>query len=223
MVSMSPRCSAKKYGRFSHSDWPKPRQSGATIFQSRCSSSTTNWKEAETSIQPCNRNSIGAWGSPQRRICRRTSGRSRVSEREGHIGQLCHVCRRCPKREPGRSMRCLASCKPARTGPPIDLSLFSTLQSAQGKTCHRLICFSQLSAARPTDAMDIAQITQTLRQDAVTVVFFNVLLQQLGLPVPAVPTLLLAGSLAATPGNLGKVLAAAVLASLVGDRVWYLS
>ena len=45
--------------------------------------------------------------------------------------------------------------------------------------------------------MDIAQITDTLRQDAVTVVFLNVLLQQVGLPVPAVPTLLLAGSLAA--------------------------
>jgi hypothetical protein len=54
---MSPRCSAKKYGRFSHCDLPKPRQSGATMFQSRCSSSTTNWKEAETSIQPCSRNS----------------------------------------------------------------------------------------------------------------------------------------------------------------------
>lgn len=71
--------------------------------------------------------------------------------------------------------------------------------------------------------MDIAQITDTLRQDAVTVVFLNVLLQQIGLPVPAVPTLLLAGSLAASTGSLGQVLAAAVAASVVADWLWYWS
>lgn len=71
--------------------------------------------------------------------------------------------------------------------------------------------------------MDIAQITQTLRQDAVTVVFLNVLLQQLGLPVPAVPTLLLAGSLALTSSSLIQVLAAAVVASVLADWLWYWS
>lgn len=71
--------------------------------------------------------------------------------------------------------------------------------------------------------MDISQISQTLREDAVTVVFVNVLLQQIGLPVPAVPTLLLAGSLVATPGSLGKMLAAAILASVIADWIWYLS
>ena len=71
--------------------------------------------------------------------------------------------------------------------------------------------------------MDIAQITQTLRQDAVTVVFLNVLLQQIGLPVPAVPTLLLAGSLAASTGSLGQVLAAAIAASVFADWLWYWS
>jgi membrane protein DedA with SNARE-associated domain/rhodanese-related sulfurtransferase len=71
--------------------------------------------------------------------------------------------------------------------------------------------------------VDIAQITQTLRDDAVTVVFLNVLLQQIGLPVPAVPTLLLAGSLAASSGSLGKVLAAAIIASVIADWIWYLS
>jgi membrane protein DedA with SNARE-associated domain/rhodanese-related sulfurtransferase len=71
--------------------------------------------------------------------------------------------------------------------------------------------------------MDIAQISQTLRQDAVTVVFVNVLLQQLGVPVPAVPTLLLAGSLAATPGTIGKLLAAAIVASVIADWLWYWS
>jgi len=69
--------------------------------------------------------------------------------------------------------------------------------------------------------IDISQIGESLRQDAVTVVFVNVLLQQLGLPVPAVPTLLLAGSLAAAPGSLGTLLAAAVAASVLADWLWY--
>lgn len=69
--------------------------------------------------------------------------------------------------------------------------------------------------------MELSQISQAVQQDAVTVVFVNVLLQQLGLPVPAVPTLLLAGSLAATPGHLGQVLAAAIVASVIADWLWY--
>jgi len=71
--------------------------------------------------------------------------------------------------------------------------------------------------------VEIAQISQTLRQDAVTVVFVNVFLQQIGLPLPAVPTLLLAGSLMMTSGELGKLLAAAVLASVIADWIWYWS
>lgn len=69
--------------------------------------------------------------------------------------------------------------------------------------------------------MDTAQLSQTLQQDALWIVFLNVLLQQIGLPVPAIPTLLLAGSLAVTPGHLGKLLAVAVLASVIADWVWY--
>ncbi|MCJ0764862.1 VTT domain-containing protein [Variovorax terrae] len=68
---------------------------------------------------------------------------------------------------------------------------------------------------------DIPQILQYLRHDAVTVVFLNVLLQQIGLPVPAVPTLLLAGSLALSAGSLGPVLVAAILASVLADGLWY--
>ena len=71
--------------------------------------------------------------------------------------------------------------------------------------------------------MNIAEIAGAVERNAVPVVFVNVLLEQLGLPVPAVPTLLLAGSLAATPLTLGKVLAAALLASLVADVVWYVA
>ena len=69
--------------------------------------------------------------------------------------------------------------------------------------------------------MDTAQLSQTLQQDALWIVFLNVLLQQIGLPVPAVPTLLFAGSLAATPGQFGKLLAAAMVASMIADWVWY--
>lgn len=69
--------------------------------------------------------------------------------------------------------------------------------------------------------MDIAQVTQTLHDDVVGVVFVNVLLQQIGLPIPAIPTLLLAGSVAASPGQLGAVLVAAIVASLIADWIWY--
>lgn len=71
--------------------------------------------------------------------------------------------------------------------------------------------------------MNVAEIAGALERNAVPVVFLNVLLQQLGLPVPAVPTLLLAGSLAAAPLALANVLAAAVLASVVADWVWYVA
>ena len=70
-------------------------------------------------------------------------------------------------------------------------------------------------------SMNIAEVAAAIERNAVPVVFVNVMLQQLGLPVPAVPTLLLAGSLAATPFTLGKVLAAAVIASVVADWLWY--
>ena len=53
-------------------------------------------------------------------------------------------------------------------------------------------------------------------------VFFNVLIQQAGVPVPAMPTLIVAGTLTAS-GQLpliGVVLVA-VLASLLGDLLWF--
>ena len=71
--------------------------------------------------------------------------------------------------------------------------------------------------------MNIAEVAAAVERNAVPVVFLNVLLQQLGLPVPAVPTLLLAGSLAVAPLALGQALAAAVVASVIADWVWYLT
>src|SRR5688500_3640357 len=53
-------------------------------------------------------------------------------------------------------------------------------------------------------------------------VFCNVFLVQVGAPVPAVPTLMIAGALAAT-GNmsLSAIIAVAVAASVVADAIWY--
>ena len=54
------------------------------------------------------------------------------------------------------------------------------------------------------------------------VLFLVVLTEQIGLPLPAVPFLLAAGALAgAGQMNLGLSIGVAVLASLVGDVVWY--
>jgi membrane protein DedA with SNARE-associated domain/rhodanese-related sulfurtransferase len=69
--------------------------------------------------------------------------------------------------------------------------------------------------------MDASQISQALQHDALTVVFINVLLQQLGLPLPVLPTLLLAGGLAASWGNWGALLLAAIIASVLADALWY--
>jgi membrane protein DedA with SNARE-associated domain/rhodanese-related sulfurtransferase len=57
-----------------------------------------------------------------------------------------------------------------------------------------------------------------------SLVFLNVLCDQLGLPVPAVPTLIVAGAMAAD-GRLpaGAVFSLALSACLLGDGVWYLA
>lgn len=57
-----------------------------------------------------------------------------------------------------------------------------------------------------------------------SVVFLNVLAEQLGLPVPAVPTLVVAGALASAGRlNAGAVSSLALAACLIGDGVWYLA
>ena len=65
-------------------------------------------------------------------------------------------------------------------------------------------------------------LTGLVAQHGVALVFANVLLVQLGVPLPAVPTLIVAGSAAglSTPA-LATLVGAAVLASLAGDVVWY--
>ncbi len=71
--------------------------------------------------------------------------------------------------------------------------------------------------------MNVTEVAGAIERNAAEFVFVNVLLQQLGLPVPAVPTLLLAGSLAAGALPLAEALAVAVAASLLADWLWYLA
>jgi membrane protein DedA with SNARE-associated domain len=61
-------------------------------------------------------------------------------------------------------------------------------------------------------------------QNVCLLVFFNVLLEQAGLPVPAVPSLALAGGLFAKGDLLlgaGSLVGLAVLACLLADSLWY--
>jgi membrane protein DedA with SNARE-associated domain len=66
-------------------------------------------------------------------------------------------------------------------------------------------------------------LIEQLARHGLPLVFANVLLEQLGLPVPAIPTLIAAGALSAG-GRLSTaaLLALAVLASLMADSLWYL-
>jgi membrane protein DedA with SNARE-associated domain/rhodanese-related sulfurtransferase len=67
----------------------------------------------------------------------------------------------------------------------------------------------------------VQDVTASFQESILSVVFVNVLLQQLGFPMPAVPTLLVAGSLAATSSGLIQVMAVAMSASLCADVLWY--
>jgi membrane protein DedA with SNARE-associated domain/rhodanese-related sulfurtransferase len=63
---------------------------------------------------------------------------------------------------------------------------------------------------------------QQLSQYGVWIVGVNVLLQQLGLPIPAVPTMMVAGALASAGRMNGPgVYALSVAASLLADLVWF--
>jgi len=61
-----------------------------------------------------------------------------------------------------------------------------------------------------------------ITQYGLLLVFLNVLIEQVGVPVPAVPTLMVAGALAANGKlPLAGVVVVAVLACLLGDLLWY--
>lgn len=66
------------------------------------------------------------------------------------------------------------------------------------------------------------QIIALIAEYGLLLVFLNVLVEQAGVPVPAVPTMVVAGALAANGKlALAGVVLAAVLACLLSDLVWY--
>jgi membrane protein DedA with SNARE-associated domain/rhodanese-related sulfurtransferase len=69
-------------------------------------------------------------------------------------------------------------------------------------------------------------VTQNLvwliTQYGLLIVTANVFVDQIGLPVPAMPTLILAGALATSAFSLSSLFALAVLACIVPDCVWFL-
>ena len=67
------------------------------------------------------------------------------------------------------------------------------------------------------------EFTESLAHHGAGLVFANVLAQQLGIPIPAEPTLVLAGALAAK-GMVSpvRVVAATVAATAIADAVWFL-
>src|SRR3954447_1285978 len=65
-------------------------------------------------------------------------------------------------------------------------------------------------------------IADQLAQYGVPLIGLNVLLQQLGLPIPAVPTMMLAGALAVAGRiDFAAAFAISVMASLVADLAWF--
>jgi membrane protein DedA with SNARE-associated domain len=68
----------------------------------------------------------------------------------------------------------------------------------------------------------VSKLVAYVTQYGLALVFANVLIEQIGIPIPALPTLLVAGSLARS-GKLSilALTAAAVVASLAADTVWY--
>jgi len=68
---------------------------------------------------------------------------------------------------------------------------------------------------------DLASIVS---EYGVAVVFGNVLVEQIGIPVPAIPTLIVAGALAASGKlSLAAVFAVALIACVMADVAWYVA
>ena len=70
----------------------------------------------------------------------------------------------------------------------------------------------------------MGEISSLLAQYGLAFVFFNMFLEQAGAPVPAVPTLMVAGALAVAGGpTVSAIVAVAVIGSLLGDLIWYVA
>ncbi len=74
--------------------------------------------------------------------------------------------------------------------------------------------------------MDISEVFASLITDhALSLLFFNVLLEQAGLPIPAYPSLVVAGTLTLSSDSVSmiSVFSLAVLACLIADTIWFLA
>lgn len=69
--------------------------------------------------------------------------------------------------------------------------------------------------------MDGTWLAELMQQQSTLFVFVNVFLQQLGLPVPSVPTMILVASQANGLTGLLAILTVAVIGSLLADWIWY--
>jgi len=69
---------------------------------------------------------------------------------------------------------------------------------------------------------DVDTVMELIAQYGLALVFVNVLLERAGLPLPATPTLIICGALAAT-GRLSVwwIFVWALLACMIGDTLWY--
>jgi membrane protein DedA with SNARE-associated domain/rhodanese-related sulfurtransferase len=70
----------------------------------------------------------------------------------------------------------------------------------------------------------MSTVLELIQQFGLIIVFANVLLEQLGLPLPAYPTLILAGVLIGNGQySLEALLAVAVIGALIADSIWYMA
>src|SRR3982751_6032878 len=69
----------------------------------------------------------------------------------------------------------------------------------------------------------MSHVVDLLREFGIAFVFLNVVVEQGGLPIPAVPTMIIAGALMAAQGHaaLASLIAAAVAGALVADTFWF--
>jgi membrane protein DedA with SNARE-associated domain/rhodanese-related sulfurtransferase len=68
------------------------------------------------------------------------------------------------------------------------------------------------------------ELVQLITEYGVLVVFINVLMEQIGLPIPAIPTLVVAGALSVA-GQLvvGELFVVALVACVIADSLWYIA
>src|ERR1700746_2105190 len=83
----------------------------------------------------------------------------------------------------------------------------------------RATCRSEAHRRRMTP-----DLASALSQYGLAIVFGNVLIEQIGLPIPAIPTLMVAGAFAVEGRlSMAAVFAVALIACLIADVSWYVA